>query len=374
MRITLLVPTLEIGGVERVFTNLANGLHQCGAEVDLVAGWEGGEMAMSLEKDIRIFDLRSRRMMKSIPRLARYLRARKPEAVIAAMTHCSAAAVAARAISGQNAIIIATEHNTMSRIRENTTGLKYRMMPRWSRWALDSADVIVAVSSGVADDLSAQTGIARESIRVIYNPVISGTLHSAAAVDIGHPWFQPGEPPVILGVGRLHGQKDFSMLVRAFRLVRDHRVTRLVILGEGPERKKIEQTIADHGLLEDVALPGPETNPYRFMKHSAVLAMSSRWEGFGMVLVEALALGVPVVSTNCTHGPAEILCDGRFGALVPVGDEKAMAQSLLLALDNPLRCNDALHLEKFSIRAATLSYLSLVAQHRNLHLSGAIER
>ena len=374
MRIALLVPTFEIGGVERVFTNLANGLHQCGAEVDLVVGWAGGEMAKSLERDIRVFDLCSRRMMKSIPRLAKYLRTRKPEAAIAAMTHCSAAAVAARAISGQETMIIGTEHNTMSRIRENTAGLKYRLMPRWSRWALDLADVVVAVSSGVADDLSAQTGIARESIRVIYNPVINNGLYSAAGAEIDHPWFQPGEPPVILGVGRLDRQKDFSMLVRAFRIVRDHRVARLVILGEGPDRSEIEQTIADNGLLGDVVLPGSEVNPYRFMKHSALLAMSSRWEGFGMVLVEALALGVPVVSTNCTHGPAEILCDGRFGVLVPVGDEKAMAQSLLLALDDPLRCSDASHLEKFSTRVAALSYLSLVAQHRNISLFSAIER
>jgi glycosyltransferase involved in cell wall biosynthesis len=372
MRVTLLVPTLEIGGVERVFTNLANGLHQCGAEVEIVAGWADGKMALSLERNIRVFDLRSRRMIKSIPRLARYLRTRKPEAVIAAMTHCSAAAVAARAISGQKTMVIGTEHNTMSRIRENTAGLKYRLMPQWSRWALGSADVIVAVSSGVADDLSAQTGIARESIRVIYNPVISDTLRSAATVKTDHPWFQPGEPPVILGVGRLDRQKDFSMLVRAFRIVRERRTARLVILGEGPDRREIERTIADNGLLDDVALPGSEVNPYRFMKHSALLAMSSRWEGFGVVLVEALALGVPVVSTNCTHGPAEILCDGRFGALVPVGDEKAMAQSLLLTLDNPLRCDDAVHLEKFSIRAAALSYLSLVAQRRNISLSSAV--
>ena len=373
MRIALLVPTLETGGVERVFANLANGLRKRGVEIDLVVGCADGEMKMALERDIRLFDLSSKRMMKSIPKLARYLQARKPEAVIAAMTHCSAAGVAARVISGHKVMIIGTEHNTMSQIRENTAGLKYRLMPRWSRWALDSADVIVAVSSGVADDLSAQTGIARERIRVIYNPVINDTLYSAAAVGIDHPWFQHREPPVILGVGRLDRQKDFSMLVRAFRLVRDRRVARLVILGEGSDRKGIEQTIADHGLFGEVALPGSEANPYRFMKRSAVLAMSSRWEGFGMVLVEALALGVTVVSTDCTHGPAEILCNGKFGALVPVGDEEAMAQALLLALDNPVRCDDALHLEKFSTHTAVSSYLSLVTQHRNISASNDVE-
>jgi glycosyltransferase involved in cell wall biosynthesis len=374
MRIALLVPTLEIGGVERMFANLANGLYQCGTEVDMVVGLAGGDMTAALEKDIQVFDLRSVRMMKSIPRLARYLQARKPEAVIAAMTHCTAAAVAARSIAREKVMIIATEHNTMSQIMENTAGLKYRLMPKWSRWALNSADVMVSVSAGVADDLSAQTGIARERIRVIYNPVITDALHSAALVDNDHPWFQQGEPPVVLGVGRLEKQKDFPMLVRAFRLVRNRRMARLVILGEGTDRRRIEQTVADYGLFEDVMLPGSETNPYRFMKRSAVIALSSRWEGLGMVLVEGLSLGVPVVSTNCTHGPAEILCDGRFGTLVPVGNDEAMARALEFALDNPPRCDVALHLEKFSVRAATLSYLSLVEQHRSTILSNAVER
>src|SRR5271165_2464329 len=134
MRIALLVPTLEIGGVERVFANLASGFLQCGAEVDLVVGWAGGDMTRILESGIHVIDLKSRHMMKSVPRLAGYLRARKPEAVIAAMTHSSAAAVVARAISRQKTMIICTEHNTMSQIVGNSSGLKYRLMPHWGRW------------------------------------------------------------------------------------------------------------------------------------------------------------------------------------------------------------------------------------------------
>ena len=362
MRIALLVPTLEIGGVERVFANLANGLHQCGAEVDLVVGRTGGDMGMVLEKDIRVFDLESDRMMKSVPRVARYLRARKPEAMIAAMTHSSAAAAVARAIARQKTKIVATEHNTMSQIVANTSGLKYRLMPLWSRWALNAADSIVAVSAGVANDLSTQTGIPHENLRVIYNPVITDALYSAARAAVEHPWFQPGEPPVILAVGRLDKQKDFPMLIHAFRLVRDRRPARLMFLGEGPDRSRIEQAIDDLDLTHDVTLPGFEHNPYRFMNRAAVFASSSQWEGFGVVLVEALALGVPVVSTNCPHGPAEILCDGKFGALVPVGDHEAMAQALLAALDHPLTEDSSAHLQQFTVRSVASSYLSLVQQ------------
>lgn len=362
MRIALLTPTLEIGGVERVFVNLANGLRQREIEVDFVAGRTAGGMGSTLEKQIRVFDLASDRMMRSVPRLAKYLRIRKPDAVIAAMTHSTAAAVAARAITWQKTKIIATEHNTMSKIVANTSGLKYRLMPLWSRWALKSADAVVAVSSGVADDLAGMTGIPREKFRVIYNPAITETVYSGAKLPVEHPWFQSGEPPVVLAVGRLDKQKDFPMLIRAFGLVRKYKPARLVILGEGPDRGRIESAVRELGLSADVAISGFEQNPYRFMARAAAFASSSQWEGFGVALVEALALGLPVVSTDCTHGPAEILGNGKFGALVPVGDHEAMAQRLLAVLDNPTRIDCSLHLEQFTIESAVSNYLSVIRE------------
>jgi glycosyltransferase involved in cell wall biosynthesis len=360
MRIALLVPTLEIGGVERVFANLANGLRDCGSEVDMVVGRAGGNMGRFIDEAIHVCDLESNRMLRSVPKLARYIRDREPEAIISAMTHSTAAAVAARTIARKKTRIVATEHNTMSKIVTNTAGMKYRLMPLWGSWALGSADYIVAVSSGVADDLSVQTGIRREKFRVIYNPVITDALYTAASEPVDHPWFQPGEPPVILAVGRLDKQKDFPMLVRAFHSLRSRRAARLMILGEGLDRGRIEQAVRELHLTQDIALPGFEQNPYRFMRRSAAFVCSSQWEGFGVVLVEALALGVPVISTNCTHGPAEILCDGRFGTLVPVGDSEAMAQALLTALDNPIRNDSSAHLQQFTVRNAALSYLSLL--------------
>jgi glycosyltransferase involved in cell wall biosynthesis len=361
MRIALLVPTLEIGGVERVFANLANGLRQCGAEVDLVAGRGGGDMGRVLAEGTQVFDLESDHMMRSVPRVAKYLRDREPDAMIAAMTHSTAAAVVARTIARQKTKIVATEHTTMSKIVANTSGLKYRLMPLWSRWALKSADLIVAVSGGVADDLSTQTGIPRETLRVIYNPVITDALHTAGTANVEHPWFQPEEPPVILAVGRLDKQKDFPMLVRAFRLIRNRRPARLMILGDGADRNRIEQVVRDTGLADDVALPGFELNPYRFMKRAAAFASSSQWEGFGVALVEALALGAPVVSTDCMYGPAEILCNGKFGMLVPVGDHEAMAGALLTALDNPVRNDCSVHLQQFTVRGVAANYLSIVS-------------
>lgn len=359
MRIALLVPTLEIGGVERVFANLANGLHEEGLDVDLVVGRTGGVMALHLEAGFQVFDLQRKHMLMSVPRLVRYLLTRSPDALIAGMTHSSAAAVLAVALARNHVKVIATEHNTMSKIVENTRGLKYRLMPLWSRWALRSADHIVAVSSGVADDVSLRTGIPRSRFQVIYNPVISDSLYHTAQEPVEHRWLQPGEPPVVLAVGRLDKQKDFPMLVRAFRLVRDARMARLMILGEGPDRSRIESAIRDLRLTEDVALPGFETNPYRFMRRAAVFALSSAWEGFGVVLVEALAIGLPVVSTNCTYGPSEILQDGKYGTLVPVGDHEAMARGLLHAMQTPPQ-NNSEYIQQFTISSVALQYLALI--------------
>jgi glycosyltransferase involved in cell wall biosynthesis len=361
MRIALLVPTLEIGGVERAFINLANGLQESNVEVDLVIGRAGGDMGRHLQAGTRVFDLASDRMLMSIPKLAKYLRKRSPYALIAAMTHSGAAAVLARLAARSKVKIVATEHNTMSKIVANTRGLKYRLMPFWSRWTFNSVDHIVAVSGGVADDLSVQTGIPRSKFQVIYNPVISDSLYEAAKAPVEHPWFQAGKPPVVIAVGRLDAQKDFSMLIRAFRLVRDSRLVRLVILGEGPDRSRIESVVREQRLAEDVALPGFEHNPYRFMNRSAVFALSSAWEGFGVVLVEALALGLPVVSTNCTYGPAEILCNGKYGTLVPVSDHQAMAKALLHALDGPSLYINSEYIRKFKTRNVASQYISLVS-------------
>jgi len=351
---------MKIGGVEIVFANLANGLRERGVEVDLVLGQAGGDLVRLLEMNVHIWDLNCTHMITGIPAVVRYIRTREPDVVIAAMTHCTAVAVLACKIARKKTRIVATEHNTMSQVIANAVGLKYRLMPLWSHLTLNAADSIVAVSYGVADDLAHQSRINREKIRVIYNPVITDRIYSSAATVVDHPWFSDGEPPVILAVGRLDPQKDFAVLIRAFRIVRSYRDARLVILGEGPDRQRIERLVIEADLVKDVALPGFAQNPYKFMRKAAVFVSSSAWEGFGVALVEALALGAPVVATDCPNGPSEILCKGRYGVLVPVGDHEAIAQALLSVLDEPPRRDASGHLDQFTSRHIVSQYLSLV--------------
>jgi glycosyltransferase involved in cell wall biosynthesis len=272
-------------------------------------------------------------------------------------------AVWARRLSRLDCRIVVSEHNQAS----GHVGVANPWADRHGlpllRGAYLAADAIVTASIGVADRLAAHTGIPRDRITTVYNPVVAPDLLVKARGPVDHPWFAPGEPQVILGVGRLLPQKDFATLIRAFAGLRSRRPARLVILGAGleSERAALKTLATDLGIAHDVEIPGFAQNPFAYMSRAAVFVLSSRYEGLGNVLIEALACGTPVVSTDCPSGPREILEDGRFGPLVPVGDEVALARAIEEVLDDPspperLRARAA----RFSVERAADSYLELL--------------
>jgi glycosyltransferase involved in cell wall biosynthesis len=174
-------------------------------------------------------------------------------------------------------------------------------------------------------------------VKVIYNPTVTPEIFRKATEPVQHPWFVDNRVPIILAAGRLHRQKDFPTLLRAFSLLRQNRPCRLVILGDGKKRRRkaLRQLAKQLGIEKDVSLPGFVENPFAYMARANLFVLSSAWEGFGNVIVEALACGCPVVSTDCRSGPREILDNGRYGRLVPVGDPEALARAMLEALDDP---------------------------------------
>jgi glycosyltransferase involved in cell wall biosynthesis len=254
--------------------------------------------------------------------------------MLAALNHANLVAMAAGRVPGVRTRTVISIHNNLGKEMEGPRGVRERTIPwllgRLHRWA----DAIVAVSEGVADDFARQTDIPRRRIDVIYNPVIMPGLLSSASAQPPHPWFENSNRPVILGVGRLTRQKNFPALVDAFALVKRNHAARLVILGEGPERPVIEARVRDLDLQDSVALPGFVDNPYACMSRARVLALSSDWEGLPTVLIESLAVGTPVVATDCPSGPREILQGGAFGSLVPTGDVPALASAIARALAN----------------------------------------
>jgi glycosyltransferase involved in cell wall biosynthesis len=276
--------------------------------------------------------------IRYLPDLVRYLRHERPQVLLSAMTDLNLVALWARRLARVPTELVISEHITLSQSVQagaNRGKWRYRFLPPLVARTYPWADAIIAVSAGMADDLSTVAEIPRERILTIYNPVVTPDLEEKSRARCDHPWFAPGSPPVLLAVGRLTAQKDFPTLLRAFARVQRVRPVRLLLLGEGEDRAKLEALVSELGVAADVALPGFALNPFPYMARAAVLVLSSLYEGLPTVVIEALACGCPVVSTDCPSGPSEILEGGRYGALVPVGDDAALAEAITATLDVP---------------------------------------
>jgi len=252
-------------------------------------------------------------------------------------------------------------HNSISAVTRNAPTRRGRMTPYFVRRFYPWADAIVAVSRGVAGDLQRVSRIAAERISVIYNPVIGPAMFEAARRPLEHPWFSAGEAPVILAAGRLTAAKDFADLLSAFAIVRRTLPCRVVILGDGEELANLQAQAQALGVSGDVQFAGFSSNPYAYMARAGVFVLSSAWgEGLPTVLVEAMALGTPVISTDCPEGPRELLHDGEYGILVPVRDPQALADAILAALCQPKLALPAGALRPFQVETAVDQYLGVM--------------
>ncbi|MFB8787551.1 MAG: glycosyltransferase [Potamolinea sp.] len=357
--LTFFLMDLDGGGAERVMINLASGFAEQGLKVDLVLVKAEGPYLSQLSSKVRVVKLENSRLIMSLPSLVRYLKQEHPPVLISALEDTNIIALCAKKIAGVSTKVIVTVHNHLSREAQNATKLKRRLTPQFVKFFYPWADSIVGVSQGVADNL-VEMGLPSEKIKVIYNPIVTPELSEKLQESIDHPWFLPDQPPVILAVGRVEKQKDFPTLIEAFAQLKPH-PARLMILGEGSERSKLEDLVHKLDIGSDVAFPGFVTNPYAYMAKAKVLVLSSAWEGFGNVLVEAMSAGTPVVSTDCQSGPAEILANGQYGKLVAVGDRDGMAKAIAQTLGEftegevlKKRAND------FSLEKAVTEYEKLL--------------
>ncbi|NLD95439.1 MAG: glycosyltransferase, partial [Fibrobacter sp.] len=241
-----------------------------------------------------------------------------------------------------------------------------RLLPTLARVFYPRADAVVAVSKGVASDLVEKVGVPKSIVRVIYNPTVDEEIFSLMRERASHPWLGDEGPPVLLSVGRLTAQKRFDVLLRAVSIVRRHRPVRAIILGDGGERSRLGSLAGELGLGDCVSLPGLEKNPYSYMARARLYVMSSAWEGFPNALVEALACGLSVVSTDCPSGPREILAvnelgAGSYGTLVPVDDPQMLAEGILFELDRYReRANLRRRAQTFTAERAARSYIDLM--------------
>jgi glycosyltransferase involved in cell wall biosynthesis len=333
--LSIYLPDLSGGGAERLHLRLLPEFLKADLDVTFLLDRERGELLEPVRQlGARIVSLGADRQIKALPKLVGFLKTNKPDVLIANMEHMNVMAVLARRIANVRTRIIATQHNTFSE-QAKRPSWQFKILPFAYRWTMPMADEVVAVSVGVADDLANSTGLLRPRIRVIYNGVVTEDFDERANHTPDHPWFSEA-PPVVLAMGRMVEQKDFATLIEAFARVADRTDARLLILGEGPLRPRLEALVRRAGLDDRVSMPGFTENAPAYLKHSRLFVLSSRFEGFGNVVAEALACGTPVVSTNCPYGPNEILDDGRFGHLVPVGDTAKLGEAIIEALSTPI--------------------------------------
>jgi glycosyltransferase involved in cell wall biosynthesis len=361
-RIALFTRDLAAGGVARVIANLSRGFIGRGHPVDVVLARARGPFIEQLAAEVRVIDLGVERSLASIPGLVRYLRRERPLALLACQDGANVVALWSRWLARGSTRVLISIHTNVSQNARAATKARGRLIPHFIRWFYGWADDVIAVSEGVADDLAGVARLDRERIHVIYNPVDTENIKALATEPLRHPWFGSGAPPVVVSAGRLTRQKDFPSLLHAFARVRQSRSARLMILGEGEDRASLEGLARQLDCRDDIALPGFMPNPYPYMAAAGVFVLSSAWEGFGNVLIEAMALGVPVVSTDCPSGPAEILGRGRYGTLVPVSDVDALARAIATTLDHPPEAGRSIERARsFSCERIASQYLAAIA-------------
>ncbi|MFA5940520.1 MAG: glycosyltransferase [Sinimarinibacterium sp.] len=361
-RLAIFIPSFDNGGVERMLINLATGISARGVDVDFLATRTDAPYFKTLAPAVRLIDLGARDPSGQLKALLTYLEESRPDALLSAKDECDDIALAAkRQTRVGTRFYIRAVVNVSQRLGYRNP-IKRWTTRRWMRAVYPQADGIVAVSQGVADDVAAITGIPVERIHVAPNPVVRPDIYAQAEALPDHPFYKDRQLPLVLGVGRFGRQKNFELLLKACALANRERPLRLIILGSGHRQRRLLSLASRLGIDDRVSFPGFQPNAYAYMRHADLFVLSSLWEGSPNVLTEALALGTPVVSTDCPSGPREILQGGAIGPLVPLNDPPAMARAILKVLAEPPpreRC-----------RAATTDYSIDNSAARYIHHMG----
>lgn len=357
-RIALCMATLGDGGVGRLTLLLTRCWCDMGMKVDLLLGRTTSPYMSELDARVRVFCLGTSNPFFSTPQVAMYLHRERPDVILSDSLRLNRISHSARALSRSEVRVYTTLHIPMG-VKEQLLPLEKRR--RYRRQVVRTFTKnhgIIAVSQGVAEDLVTCFPIDAAKVKVIYNPIVCPELFQKAKEPVSHSWFVSKDGPVILAAGRFEPQKAFLTLIKAFHVLQKEMRARLVILGDGRERGAMEALIAQLGLQDRVSLPGFVLNPYPYMANADLFVLSSAWEGFGIVLVEAMALETPVVSTDCCFGPREILEDGRLGPLVAVGDVNGLAAAMRNALLWPVPKNELMRAaRRFSHEVSAKAYV-----------------
>lgn len=365
-KLAILISNLQGGGAERVSVNLANNFIHRQYSVDMVLMSSTGSFLGELLPDVGIIDLNVSRIRSVLFPLINYLRREKPDALLACVWPLTLIAIVACRLAGVATRVVVSEHTTWSRSELLMNRLKRWQVSASMHYLFPKANGIVSVSQGAANDLVQFANLKTTLVQTIYNPIVSQRpVETISACDSALLGWWTGSHHKLLAVGTLKAIKDYPTLLSAFAQLSQHLDAKLLILGEGECREALQYQAKQLGIDDRLFMPGFVLDPSCYYQQADLHILSSRAEGFGNVIVEALAAGTPVVSTNCLSGPAEILNDGEFGRLVPVGDVEALALAMAASLSAPPD-SDALkaRAQAFSIDKATDQYEALLFGER----------
>lgn len=360
--VAIYLTSMALGGAQRIARNLCAGLVDKGYAVDVVLVGAHGELLNDLPEKASVIDLNTSRVVTSTLPLTRYLRRQQPDVLYSMMTECNVVATISHKLARTDTCLVVSEHNTPT---ASASTWKDRFVLRLVPHTYPHADHIVTVSEGVRDDLRTLLDHSPVDISVVYNPIAVEEIRTQAQEPLDHPWFQDDEIDVVLSAGRHAPQKGFDTLLRAFDQCADEQA-RLVLLGQGPETESLKSLAVELGLSERVKFTGFVENPFKYMANADVFVLSSWYEGFGNVLIEAMATGCPVVSTDCPSGPHEILEGGTYGLLVPIQDPVRMAEAIDATLsDRPEHTILTARADEFSIPRITEQYTEIFFHKKN---------
>ncbi len=337
--LALFFATSGHSGVDRLARNLVPALARRGYRVDVLKVQKHGPDFQEVPEGVRIIELGTAHAYSSVPAVVRYLRRERPGSLYCDKDRINHTALLARALAqglARPSTFLAVGTGTTLSIDCARRGWFHALKTRLSTGKLyPYADRVIVTSQGVAEDMAAYTGLARDLIEVVPCPVVPASVFAGRCPPPRHPWLGDGGPPIVMGLGELCERKDFPTLMRAFALIQRDYPSRLMILGRGKDRDSLLALARELGITAALDLPGFVAAPLDYLAQASLFAFTSTLEGLGFALIEALAVGVPAVATDCPSGPREILQDGKFGPLVPVGDYQALAAAMLATLRDP---------------------------------------
>lgn len=365
MKITWFSPHFADGGVEKTILLASQAFLNHGHQATLVSFNINSPMLSAAPAGLRIVDLNTSRVLFSVVKFARYLRKERPDAVISAQHYANITAIAARKLSRVKTRLLVSERVATKQALAQESRSKRVVISKLMKTMYGSANIVGTNSREGAVALAEYLNWEEQSVRPIYNPVNRPQIHELSQEPLKHEWLDQRTAPVILAAGRLTPQKDFPTLLDALALVNKSLECRLIILGDGPERERLNTHAANLGISHLVDLHSSVSNPYSYMKAADLFVLSSSYEGMPNVLIEAQVCRTPIVSTACETGPTELLLNGEAGQLVGVGDAQAMSMAIRKALEEPefarqLEQVGFEHLDRFDPEQSYLNHIEAI--------------